>query len=90
MNSAIREDSCRIGKGGQIRRQSVDVAPLRRVNQVLFLLGYGARKSAMRKTKTFTECLADELIAAGVGQGNEKSYAIQKKNEVERVAASNR
>ena len=51
-------------------------------------MGYGARKSAMKKTKTFAECLADELIAAAAN--NEKSYAIQKRNEIERVAVSNR
>ena len=88
VNGAIREDSCRIGKGGQVRRQSVDVAPLRRVNQVLFFMGYGARKSAMRKTKSFAECLADELIAAG--NNTDRSYAIQKRSEIERVAVSNR
>ncbi|CAL5994132.1 Ribosomal_protein S7 [Hexamita inflata] len=87
-NGAIREDSCRIGKGGQVRRQAVDVAPLRRVNQVLFFMGYGARKSAMRKAKTFAECLADELIAAAAG--TDRSYAVQKRNEIERVAVSNR
>lgn len=42
INSGPREDSTRIGRAGTVRRQAVDVSPLRRVNQVekfnLFLI----------------------------------------------------
>lgn len=38
INSGPREDSTRIGRAGTVRRQAVDVAPLRRVNQVLFII----------------------------------------------------
>lgn len=38
INSGPREDSTRIGRAGTVRRQAVDVAPLRRVNQVRFEL----------------------------------------------------
>ena len=31
-NGGAREDSTRIGSGGVVRRQAVDVSPLRRVN----------------------------------------------------------
>jgi ribosomal protein S7 len=34
--SGPREDATRIGSAGVVRRQAVDVSPLRRVNQVLF------------------------------------------------------
>ncbi len=34
INSSPREDSTRIGSGGVVRRQAVDVSPMRRVNQV--------------------------------------------------------
>lgn len=34
-NSGPREDSTRIGRAGTVRRQAVDVSPLRRVNQVI-------------------------------------------------------
>lgn len=43
VNSAPREDSTRIGTGGVVRRQAVDVSPLRRVNQGLYLLTTGVR-----------------------------------------------
>merc|ERR1712212_929119 len=38
INSGPREDSTRIGRAGTVRRQAVDVAPLRRVNQAMWLL----------------------------------------------------
>ncbi|XP_014287834.1 small ribosomal subunit protein uS7 [Halyomorpha halys] len=87
-NSGPREDSTRIGRAGTVRRQAVDVSPLRRVNQAIWLLCTGAREAAFRNIKTIAECLADELINAAKGSSN--SYAIKKKDELERVAKSNR
>ena len=71
-----------------VRRQAVDVAPMRRINQAIYLITTGARESAFRNMKTIAECLADELINAAKGSSN--SYAIKKKDEVERVAKANR
>merc|ERR1712142_987861 len=88
INGGPREDSTRIGRAGTVRRQAVDVSPLRRVNQALWLLCTGAREAAFRNIKTIAECLADELINAAKGSSN--SYAIKKKDELERVAKSNR
>ncbi|KAK4474121.1 hypothetical protein MN116_003425 [Schistosoma mekongi] len=64
LNSGAREDSTRIGRGGTVRRQAVDVSPLRRVNQAIYLLCTGAREAAFRNVKTISECLADELLNA--------------------------
>merc|ERR1711905_4854 len=88
INSGPREDSTRIGRAGTVRRQSVDVAPLRRVNQAIWLLCHGAREASFRNIKSIAECLSDELINASKGSSN--SYAIKKKDELERVAKSNR
>merc|ERR1712072_1213021 len=88
VNSGAREDSCRIGSAGVVRRQAIDVSPLRRVNTAIFLLTSGARAAAFRNIKTIAECLAEELINAAKGSSN--SYAIKKKDELERVAKSNR
>ncbi|CAK7341453.1 unnamed protein product [Dovyalis caffra] len=88
VNSGPREDATRIGTAGVVRRQAVDVSPLRRVNQAIYLLVTGARESAFRNIKTIAECLADELINAAKGSSN--SYAIKKKDEIERVAKANR
>ena len=59
-----REDSTRIGSGGVVRRQAVDVSPLRRVNQALYLIHKGAKESSFRSLKSIPECLADEIINA--------------------------
>ncbi|CDS13855.1 Putative 40S ribosomal protein S5 [Lichtheimia ramosa] len=84
INTGPREDSTRIGSAGTVRRQAVDVSPLRRVNQAIALLTTGTREAAFRNVKTISECLADELINAAKGSSN--SYAIKKKDELERVA----
>merc|ERR1711924_5978 len=87
-NGGPREDSTRIGSAGVMRRQAVDVAPLRRVNQAIHLICAGARNAAFRNIKTIAECLADEVINAAKESSN--SYAIKKKDEIERVAKANR
>mmetsp|Transcript_25634 Transcript_25634/g.35424 ORF Transcript_25634/g.35424 Transcript_25634/m.35424 type:complete len:211 (+) Transcript_25634:94-726(+) len=88
INSGPREDATRIGSAGVIRRQAVDISPLRRVNQAIYLITTGAREASFRNIKTIAECLADELINAAKGSSN--SYAIKKKDEIERVAKANR
>lgn len=47
-----------------------------------------ARNSAFRNAKTITECLAEEIINASKGSSN--SFAIKKKDEIERVSKANR
>ncbi len=42
-NSGPREDSTRIGSAGVVRRQAVDVAPLRRINCAIGLITTGVR-----------------------------------------------
>ncbi|KAK8831851.1 hypothetical protein WA577_001908, partial [Blastocystis sp. JDR] len=87
-NAGPREDSTRIGTSGVVRRQAVDVSPFRRVSFALSLITQGAREAAFRNIKTMAECLADEIINASKGSSN--SYAIKKKDEIERVAKANR
>ena len=86
--SGAREDSTRVGSAGVVRRQAVDVSPLRRVNTAIALLTTGAREASFRNIKSIAECLADELTNAAKGSSN--SYAIKKKDETERVAKANR
>lgn len=69
-DSGPREDATRIGSAGVVRRQAVDISPLRRVNQAIYLLTTGAREAAFRNIKTIAECLADELINAAKGSSN--------------------
>merc|ERR1719361_1427644 len=88
-HGGAREDSTRIGSGGVVRRQAVDVSPLRRVNQAIYLICKGSRESAFRSLKSMSETLADEIINASKGSSG-NSFAVRKKDEIERVAKGNR
>ena len=90
VQGGAREDSTRIGSGGTVRRQAVDVSPLRRVNQAIYLMCKGSRDGSFRSHKSMAECLADEIIAASKGVGQSNSFAVRKKDEIERVAKGNR
>lgn len=87
-NSAPCEDTTRISYGGIVYHMAVDVAPLRRVDLALRLLTEGARKAALNNPRTLEECLADELVLAA--SRDVKSYAVGKRNEIERIARSSR
>merc|ERR1719507_184057 len=87
-NGGPREDSTRVGSAGVVRRQAVDVSPLTRINQAMSLMVAGARRAAFRNIKSMSECLADEIMNAAKESSN--SYAIKKKDEIERVAKANR
>ena len=52
INSGPREDATRVGSAGVIRRQAVDMSPLRRVNQAIWLITTGSREAAFRNVKT--------------------------------------
>ena len=67
-NGGPREDSTRVGSAGVVRRQAVDVSPLRRVNQAIYLICTGARNSSFRNIKSIAECLADEVMNAAKDQ----------------------
>jgi len=87
-NAAPREETTRIMYGGIIYHVAVDVAPQRRVDLALRHITDGARNCAFNNPKPIEECLADEIIA--VANNDPKSYAIAKKEEIERIALSSR
>lgn len=88
INAGPREYSARIGRGGNMKRASVDVSSLKRLNMALAHLTLGIRNSAFRSLKRMPELIAEELINASKNSPN--SYAIKKKDEIERAAKSNR
>mmetsp|Transcript_44105 Transcript_44105/g.68958 ORF Transcript_44105/g.68958 Transcript_44105/m.68958 type:complete len:192 (-) Transcript_44105:852-1427(-) len=88
INTGPREDSTRIGSRGAVRRQAVDVSPFRRINIAIHLIVMGARETAFKSVRSISECLAEELINASRGSSN--SFAVKKKDEMERVAKANR
>ncbi|CAE8625976.1 unnamed protein product [Polarella glacialis] len=61
-NGGPREDSTRVGSAGVVRRQAVDVSPLRRVNQAIYLICTGARNSSFRNIKSIAESLLQLVL----------------------------
>ena len=87
-HSAPCEDTTRIGYGGIVYHRAVDISPQRRVDIALRFLTDGARRAAFSNRKTIEECLADELVAAA--EGDTRSHAVSRRDEMERVALASR
>ncbi|UCD27068.1 MAG: 30S ribosomal protein S7 [Candidatus Bathyarchaeota archaeon] len=87
-NTAPCEDTTRISYGGIAYHMAVDISPQRRVDLALRFLSEGARKIAFGNPRSLDECLAEELVLAA--NGDVKSSAVQKRNEMERIARSSR
>jgi len=87
-NSAPREDTTRVSYGGVSYNIAVDISPQRRVDIALRFIAEAARKASFGNPKTVDECLAEEIILASTADS--RSYAVSKRNEMERVAFSSR
>jgi len=87
-NAAPREETTRIMYGGIIYHVAVDISPMRRVDLALRHMVEGARLCAFKSIRPIEECLAEEIIAAA--SNDPKSYAIGRKDEIERIALSSR
>ncbi len=87
-NASPREETTRVVYGGILYHVSVDVSPQRRVDLALRHICEGARLAAFNNPKPIEECLADEIIAAAYGEPS--SYALRKKEEIERIALAAR
>jgi small subunit ribosomal protein S7 len=87
-NAAPREEVTRLRYGGINVPKSVDVAPLRRLNVAIRHLAQGACETSFKSTKPISQCIADEIMKAA--KNDPQSYAVGKKDEVERVAKSAR
>jgi len=88
INAGPREEVVRLKYGGIAVPKSVDTSSLRRVDVALRNIAEGARLAAFKSKKSIAECLADEIIAAA--NNDSRSYAVAKKEEVERIAKSAR
>jgi small subunit ribosomal protein S7 len=87
-NTAPGEDTTRISYGGIAYHMAVDISPQRRVDLALRFLSEGARKQSFGNPKALDEYLAEELALAS--RNDVKSYAVKKRNEMERIARSSR
>lgn len=87
-NAAPREDVTKLSYGGIIYFKAVDISPQRRLDLALRHLAQGAIETSFRSRKTPEETLADEVILAA--ENDPRSFAIRKKNELERIALASR
>jgi len=87
-NAAPREEVTRLQFGGISVPRAVDASPARRLNVAIRNLALGAIQASHKSTKPIETCLADEIRLAA--KGDLTSFAVGRKEEVERVAQSAR
>ena len=83
-NSAPRDETTAIEYGGARYPQAVDCSPQRRVDVALKMMVQGSYQASFGKKKSMASALADEIMLAH--KGEQKSTAIAKKLEMERMA----
>ena len=87
-NSAPKEETTRLRFGGISVPKAVDVAPQRRLDIALRNISLGSVNASHKNKKSMEACLADEIIKAS--KNDVASFAVAKKNDIERVAKSAR
>ena len=87
-NAAPREETVRLKYGGISVPQAVDVAPQRRVDQALKFLAEGTYRGSYKTPTSVAQALATQLT--GAADYDVGTYAINQKEEAERVAAAAR
>ena len=87
-NSAPKEETTRLRFGGILVPKAVDTAPQRRLDIALRNISIGAVNASHKNKKRMYVCLADEIIKAS--KNDVSSFAVAKKNDIERVAKSAR
>ena len=87
-NASPREETVRLKYGGISVPQAVDVSPQRRVDQAIMFIAEGAYQSSFKTPTPAHEALAQQLI--GAADYDVSTYAINQKEEKERVAAAAR
>ena len=87
-NAAPREEVTRLQFGGISVPKAVDISPQRRLDIALRNMSRGVVAASSKNKKPIAQCLADEIILAS--KGDMASFAVNKKEETERVAQSAR
>ena len=86
--AAPMEEITRIKFGAVSQPKAVDSSPSRRLDVALGNLAKGAQQGTSKSKRTLTQCIINELTKASVGDVT--SFAVAKKEEVQRIAASAR
>lgn len=87
-NAAPKEEITRLRFGGISVPKAVDTSPQRRVDIALRNICQGVVEATYKNQTNIESCLADELIKAS--KNDTTSFAVAKKNDMERVAKSAR
>ena len=87
-NAAPKEETTRLRFGGISVPKAVDVAPQRRLDIAIRNISTGSVNASHKNKKSMEACLADEIIKAS--KNDVASFAVAKKNDIERVAKSAR
>ncbi len=87
-HSAPREETVRLKYGGISVPKAVDVSPQRRVDQALKFIAEGVYNSSFKTDTDAEDALARQLI--GAASNDVGTYAVDQKEEKERVAAAAR
>jgi small subunit ribosomal protein S7 len=88
INAAPKEETTRLKYGGISVPKAVDTAPQRRLDLSIRNLAMGAVQTSHKNKKPASQCLAEEIIKAS--KGDPASFAVAKRDDVERVAKSAR
>jgi len=87
-NAAPREETVRLKYGGISVPKAVDVSPQRRVDQAIKFIAEGVYNDTFKSDTDAAEALADQLL--GAASNDVGTYAVNQKEEKERVAAAAR
>ncbi|KYK29905.1 MAG: 30S ribosomal protein S7 [Candidatus Proteinoplasmatales archaeon SG8-5] len=87
-NCTPREEVTRLRYGGVSVPKAVDTSSSRRLDIAIRNICKGAVAASHKNTKSIEMCLANEIMLAAKGDMN--SFAVAKKEEVERIAGSAR
>ena len=87
-HAAPMEEITRIKFGAVSQPKAVDSSPSRRLDVALKNLAKGAQQGTHKSKRTLQQCIINELNKAS--EGDSTSYAVSKREEVERIAASAR
>ena len=87
-HAAPMEEITRIKFGAVSQPKAVDSSPSRRLDVALGNLAKGSQQGTSKSKRTLTQCIINELTKAS--KGDVTSFAVGKKEEVQRIASSAR
>lgn len=88
-NAAPREDVTRVEMGGVSYQLAVDLSATRRLDMALRNIALAAIMKSFDSKTSLEEALANELIYASKNDA-QNSYAVRRKDEIERIAKAAR